>query len=71
MARNNKFRKKSILNKIKDFLQIIINIFALSVLTYYASNNNFIAALELYLFEFPIQIIKDILLIINTFTNGT
>lgn len=75
MARNNQFYKKSFLTKVKDFIKNILSVFALLVLLYYNNAGNLSNALQLYLFEFPLQIAAGILLnikdLILTIIKGT
>lgn len=75
MARNNQFYKKSFLTKVKDFIKNILSAFALLVLLYYNNAGNLTNALQLYLFEFPLQIAAGILLnikdLILTIIKGT
>ena len=64
MARNYRFYKKSFLEGFRNFIKTVLSVFAIIVLLYYYQNGNLINALEIYLFEFPLQLINSILLII-------
>ena len=71
MARNNRFYKRTLLSRIKILIQNCLTAFALIVLLYYYYVGTFLNAITLYLVEFPLQIVKDICLLINVFIKGT
>lgn len=71
MARNNRFYKRTLLSRIKILIQKLLTAFALIVLLYYYYVGTLLNAITLYLVEFPLQIVKDICLLINVFIKGT
>ena len=65
MARNNRFYKRTFLERIKDIIKNILSIFAVLVILYYYYCGTLPGTLQIFCIEFPLQIISDILLSIN------
>lgn len=65
MARNNRFYKRTFLERIKDIIKNILSIFAVLVILYYYYCGTLPGTLQIFCIEFPLQVISDILLSIN------
>lgn len=65
MARNNRFYKRTFLERIKDVVKNILSVFAVVVILYYYYCGTLPGTLQIFCIEFPLQVISDILLSIN------
>lgn len=65
MARNNRFYKRTILDRIKETVKNILSVFAVVVILYYYYCGTLPGTLQIFCIEFPLQVISDILLSIN------
>lgn len=65
MARNNRFYKRTFLERIKDVIKNILSVFAVVVILYYYYCGTLPGTLQIFCIEFPLQVISDILLSIN------
>lgn len=65
MARNNRFYKRTFLERIKDIIKNILSVFAVVVILYYYYCGTLPGTLQIFCIEFPLQVISDILLSIN------
>lgn len=68
MGRNNRFRKKSILEKTVDWVRNFLALLGVMVLLYFARTNNAFVAIQLYMIEYPISEISDV---VNTILKYT
>lgn len=69
MGRNYRFYKKTILERIKDFVKNILSVFAVVVILYYYYCGTLPGTLQIFCIEFPLQVISDILILINNLTS--
>lgn len=65
MARNNRFYKRTFLERIKEVVKNILSVFAVLVILYYYYYGTLPGTLQIFCIEFPLQVISDILLSIN------
>lgn len=69
MGRNNRFCKKTILDRIKDIIKNILSVFAVLVILYYYYCGTLPGTLQIFCIEFPLQVISDILILISNLTS--
>lgn len=65
MGRYYKFCKRTVLDRIKEFIKNILSAFALLVILYYYYVGTLPGTLQIFCIDFPLQVISDILILIN------
>jgi hypothetical protein len=68
MARDYRFRKRSILDKIVGGVRNFLALLGVMVLLYFARTGNPFAAIQIYMFEYPISEISDVVTTILNYT---
>lgn len=69
MGRNNRFCKKTFLDRIKEIIKNILSVFAVVVILYYYYCGTLSGTLQIFCIEFPLQVISDILILISNLTS--